>query len=238
MDEKETKNKTSIPEGIIPPNCGSHTRGGFGSCERNLDDLYREKISDSIRNGFDSLSKSFVECALILSSEDYANSLIEERKEKKRKEEEEKKRKEEENQKRTDEFLKIFKLQLRNEVSTLSLSDEEKESVVRALLSNKFNKADYKPEFMNLDPNIVRKAFMNSMKILDPNSPLQFFDTSKNLPPFELMTLTMILNGITLPPLTCFYITDNNTEINKGKDKSEFGGVDPMAMMLMSKGKN
>ena len=90
MDEKETKNETLIPEGITPPNCGSHAKCDFESCGRkfktHLDDLYREKISNSIRIGFDTLSNSLVECALILSSEDYANSLVKEREAKKKEE--------------------------------------------------------------------------------------------------------------------------------------------------------
>ena len=47
-----------------------------------------ENISNSIKIGFETLSNSLVECALILSSEDYAKSVIKEREAKKKKENE------------------------------------------------------------------------------------------------------------------------------------------------------
>lgn len=50
-----------------------------------------ENILNSIRLGFESLSNSLVECALILSSEDYAKSFIKEREDKKKEEETKKK---------------------------------------------------------------------------------------------------------------------------------------------------
>ena len=64
------------------PNFRSHVKH-----TSNLEDLYREKISNSIKIGFESLSNSLIECALILSSEEYAKSLIKEREAKKKEEE-------------------------------------------------------------------------------------------------------------------------------------------------------
>ena len=73
----DKNNKTTSDNGL--PNCGSHVKH-----ETHLEDLYREKISNSIRLGFESLSNSLVECALILSSEEYAKSLLKEREDKKK----------------------------------------------------------------------------------------------------------------------------------------------------------
>ena len=59
----------------------------FGSREKHaskIEDL--EKISNSIKIGFESLSNSLLECALILSSEEYAKSLVKEREAKKKEE--------------------------------------------------------------------------------------------------------------------------------------------------------
>lgn len=107
MDEK---NESTFPGGFIPPNCGSHVKHDFGSCGRNLEDLYREKISNSIKIGFESLSNSLVECALILSSEDYAKSLVEEREKLKKKKKKLRKRKKKKRRKKRKKNRKNFSI--------------------------------------------------------------------------------------------------------------------------------
>ena len=69
-----------------------------------------ENISNSIKIGFKTLSNSLVECALILSSEDYAKSVIKEREAKKKKEKETNKTLKEDSEK----ILNLFKEKLKD----------------------------------------------------------------------------------------------------------------------------
>ena len=118
-----------------------------------------ENISNSIRLGFESLSNSLVECALILSSEEYAKSLIKEREDKKKEEEtkkkeEETKKKEEETKKKkenekkksvkenSEKFLNIYKEKLKNQLQSINISDDEKSELIRLLTTNEVNPAE------------------------------------------------------------------------------------------------
>ena len=238
MDEKETKNETQtpIPEGIMSPNCGGHAKGGFGSCGRNLEDLYNEKISNSIKIGFESLSNSLVECALILSSEDYAKSLIEERKEKKR-EEEEAKKKEEENRKRmkeeSEKMLESFKTNLKDQIYSMNISDDEKAEIYHSLIANEpfgvrtlqsINKS------LGVDvTKIVKKAFYDAIKEVKPEIGKILTDELKIIDP---MMIAMIMPDVTMPPISFLALVSNDGE------KTD---VDPMMLLQfieMSKTKN
>ena len=148
MDEN---NKTTSDNGL--PNCGSRVKH-----ETHLEDLYREKISNSIRLGFESLSNSLVECALILSSEEYAKSLVKEREAKKKEEEIKKKEENEKNKsvkENSEKFLNIYKEKLKNQLQSINVSDDEKSELIRLLTTNEVNpKSNKNIDIRNSDISI------------------------------------------------------------------------------------
>lgn len=89
-----------------------------------------KKISNSIRIGFETLGNSLVECALILSSEDYAKSLVKEREAKKKEKEEAKKKEDEEKKKKmkeeSEKILGLYKEKLKDQIYPMDISDDEK----------------------------------------------------------------------------------------------------------------
>ena len=137
-----------------------------------------ENISNSIRLGFESLSNSLVECALILSSEDYAKSFIKEREDKKKEEETKKK---EENEKKksvkenSEKFLNIYKEKLKNQLQSINISDDEKSELIRLLTTNEVNpKPNKNIDIRNSDisikdtSQIAKKAFCDTLKEVKP----------------------------------------------------------------------
>ena len=226
MDEKEEKNETPIPEGITPPNCCSHTRRDFGSCGKNLDDLYSERISNSIKIGFKTLSDSLVECALILSSEDYAKSLVKEREDRKR-EEEAKKKEEEENRKRikekSEKILDLYKEKLKDQIYSTNLSDDEKAEIFHTLIADTPYGARTLQSIENsIACNVsqfVKKAFCSAIKEIQPEFVL---DETMN---FDCMMLAMIVPSAKIPPITLLALTSND-----GKSAP----TDPMMFMMMN----
>lgn len=227
MDEKETKIETSIPEGITPPNCGSHVRGGSGSCGKHLDDLYREKISNSIRIGFETLSNSLVECALILSSEDYAKSLVKERKDKKEKEEAKKKEEEEKKKKMKEEsekILSLYKEKLKDQIYSTNLSDNEKAEIFHTLITNEPYGAMTLQSIENsIASNVskfVKTAFCSAIKEVKPE--FGSLDETSN---FDPMMLAMIVPNAIIPPISLIALTSSD-----GKSAP----ADPMMFMMMN----
>ena len=238
MDEKEEKNETPIQEGITPPNCGSHVKPEFPHqqmCGRglgmpcgstHLDEIYREKISESIKNGFETLSNSLVECALILSSEDYAKSLVKEREDKKR-EEEAKKKEEEENRKRmkeeSEKILDLYKEKLKDQIYSTNLSDDEKAEIFHTLIAD----APYGARTLQSIENsiacnvsqFVKKAFCGAIKEVKPELVL---DETMN---FDPMMLAMIVPSARIPPITFMALTSRD-----GKSAP----IDPMLFMMMN----
>ena len=190
-----------------------------------------ENISNSIRLGFESLSNSLVECALILSSEDYAKSVIKERetkkeeKETKKKEENEKKKSVKEN---SEKFLNIYKEKLKNQLQSINISDDEKSELIRLLTTNEVNpKPNKNIDIRNSDisikdtSQIAKKAFCDTLKEVKPEFGKMFIDDSIN---FDPMMLSMIIPEIELPQLTYMLLLLNN------KNKFSF---DPTMFMLM-----
>lgn len=183
-----------------------------------------ENISNSIRLGFESLSNSLVECALILSSEDYAKSVIKER-ETKKKEENEKKKSVKEN---SEKFLNIYKEKLKNQLQSINISDDEKSELIRLLTTNEVNPESNKNiDIRNGDisikdtSQIVKKAFCDTLKEVKPEFGKMFIGDSIN---FDPMMLSMIIPEIELPQLTYMLLLLNN------KNKFSF---DPAMFMLM-----
>lgn len=226
MDEKETKIETSIPEGITPPNCGSHVRGSSGSCGKHFDDLYREKISNSIRIGFENLSNSLVECALILSSKDYADSLVKKREAKKEKEEAKKKEEEEKKQKMKEEsekILSLYKEKLKDQIYSTNLSDDEKAEIFHTLIADTPYGAMSLHSIENsIACNVsqfVKKAFCSAIKEVKPEFVL---DETMN---FDYMMLSMIVPSAKIPPITLLALTSNDGKI---------APADPMMFMMMN----
>ena len=190
-----------------------------------------ENISNSIRLGFESLSNSLVECALILSSEDYAKSVIKERetkkeeKETKKKEENEKKKSVKEN---SEKFLNIYKEKLKNQLQSINISNDEKSELIRLLTTNEVNPESNKNiDIRNGDisikdtSQIAKKAFCDTLKEVKPEFGKMFIGDSIN---FDPMMLSMIIPEIELPQLTYMLLLLNN------KNKFSF---DPMMFMLM-----
>lgn len=208
------------------PNFGSHVKH-----TSNLDDLYKEKISNSIRIGFESLSDSLVECALILSSEDYAKSVIKERETKK--EEKETKKKEENKKKKSvkensEKFLNIYKEKLKNQLQSINISDDEKSELIRLLTTNEVNPESNKNiDIRNSDfsikdtSQIAKKAFCDTLKEVKPEFGKMIVDDSIN---FDPMMLSMIIPEIELPQITYMLLLLND------KNKLSF---DPTMFMLM-----
>ena len=224
MDEK---NESTIPGGFIPPNCGSHVKHDFGSCGRNLEDLYREKISNSIKIGFESLSNSLVECALILSSEDYAKSLVEERKAKKEKEEAKKKEEEEKKKKTKEEsekFLNLYKEKLKIRIHSMNISDVEKDEIIQSFTGSEPLKANssrsVKTSISDISP-FVKKAFCDTIKEVKPEFGKMIIGDSMN---FDPMMLSLIVPEGTLPPLTFMALNLND---------SKMPSPDPFMFMMM-----
>lgn len=210
MGEKEMKNGIPIPEGIVPPNCGNHVRGDFGSCGRNLDDLYREKISNSIKIGFESLSNSLVECALILSSEEYAKSLVKEREDKKieeAKKMEEAKKKDEERMKKLKEdsgkILDLYKEKLKDKIYSMNVSDDKKSEIFNALIANSPSEENLLKYTGREIMQCVKKAFCDAVKEVRPELGI-LINESMILDP---MTLALIGPGIKIPPITFLNLT-------------------------------
>ena len=190
-----------------------------------------ENISNSIRLGFESLSNSLVECALILSSEDYAKSVIKERetkkeeKETKKKEENEKKKSVKEN---SEKFLNIYKEKLKNQLQSINISDDEKSELIRLLTTNEVNpKPNKNIDIRNSDisikdtSQIAKKAFCDTLKEVKPEFGKMFIGDLIN---FDPMMLSMIIPEIELPQLTYMLLLLNN------KNKFSF---DPTMFMLM-----
>ena len=190
-----------------------------------------ENISNSIRLGFESLSNSLVECALILSSEDYAKSFIKEREDKKKEEETKKK---EENEKKksvkenSEKFLNIYKEKLKNQLQSINISDDEKSELIRLLTTNEVNPESNKNiDIRNGDisikdtSQIVKKAFCDTLKEVKPEFGKMFIGDSIN---FDPMMLSMVIPEIKLPELTYMLLLLNN------KNKLSF---DPTMFMMM-----
>lgn len=191
-----------------------------------------ENISNSIRLGFESLSNSLVQCALILSSEDYAKSFIKER-ENKKKEEETKKKEENEKKKsvkeNSEKFLNIYKEKLKNQLQSINISDDEKSELIRLLTTNEVNPAESNKniDIRNSDisikdtSQIAKKAFCDTLKEVKPEFGKMFIGDSIN---FDPMMLSMVIPEIKLPELTYMLLLLNN------KNKFSF---DPMMFMMM-----
>lgn len=197
-----------------------------------------ENISNSIRLGFESLSNSLVECALILSSEEYAKSLIKERedkkkeKETKKKEENEKKKSVKEN---SEKFLNIYKEKLKNQLQSINISDDEKSELIRLLTTNEVNpKPNKNIDIRNSDisisikdtSQIAKKAFCDTLKEVKPEFGKMFIG---DLISFDPMMLSMIIPEIELPQLTYMLLLLDNLLLNN-KNKFSF---DPTMFMLM-----
>ena len=192
----------------------------------------QENISNSIKIGFETLSNSLVECALILSSEDYAKSFIKEREDKKKEEETKKK---EENEKKksvkenSEKFLNIYKEKLKNQLQSINISDDEKSELIRLLTTNEVNPAESNKniDIRNSDisikdtSQIAKKAFCDTLKEVKPEFRKMFIGDSIN---FDPMMLSMVIPEIKLPELTYMLLLLNN------KNKFSF---DPMMFMLM-----
>ena len=210
------------------PNFGSHVKHAS-----KIEDL--EKISNSIKIGFESLSNSLVECALILSSEEYAKSLIKEREAKK--EEKETKKKEENEKKKSvkeksEKFLNIYKEKLKNQLQSINISDDEKSELIRLLTTNEINPESNKNiDIRNSDfsikdtSQIAKKAFCDTLKEVKPEFGKMVVSDSIN---FDPMMLSMIIPEIELPQITYMLLLLND------KNKLSF---DPTMYMLMKSSK-
>ena len=190
-----------------------------------------ENISNSIKIEFETLSNSLVECALILSSEDYAKSFIKEREDKKKEEETKKK---EENEKKksvkenSEKFLNIYKEKLKNQLQSINISDDEKSELIRLLTTNEVNpKPNKNIDIRNGDisikdtSQIAKKAFCDTLKEVKPEFGKMFIGDLIN---FDPMMLSMVIPEIELPQLTYMLLLLNN------KNKFSF---DPTMFMLM-----
>jgi hypothetical protein len=217
MDETERKNKTNTP------NCGSHTKH-CDSCKS--DDI--EKISNAIKSGFESIGNSLVEFALILSSDDYAKSLIKERDDK-RKEKEEAKRKEEENKKRMKEesnkILDVFKQKIKDQIFSLeNISDDEKNELFNLFITNKpaFNSIKSIKSIDDISLN-VRKAFSDAIKEVKPEIGLMFDDQVK----IDPMMISLILPGAKIPPILFMKLVSDNNGTNPMTAMQFIGMMNP-----------
>lgn len=219
------------------PNCESRVKHDFGSFERKFgthpNDLYDESILNSIKKGFEYLGDSLIECSLILSSEDYANSIIKER-EAKRKETETKRKKEEANKKKMKEdaekILDLYKEKLKDQIFSIeNVSDDEKNEIFNSYISDKpygittfgsIKKSIVDPSILS---SIVKKSFSDAIKEVKPEFG-KMFEDSINI---DTVTLALIMPGVQLPPLTFMTLVSNNS----GKS-----AIDPMMLMLMNSG--
>ena len=227
MDENNKNTPDfGIPNFGIPnfglPNCGSHVKH-----ESHLDDLYREKISNSIRIGFETLSNSLVECALILSSEDYAKSLVKERAAKKEKEEAKRKEEEEKNKKMkedSEKILDLYKEKLKDRIYSMDISDNEKAEIFHSLIANEPYGArtlqSIKSSIACSVSQLVKNAFCDAIKEAKPELGVLFSNGSMN---FDPMMLAMIIPSVKIPPISFMVLTSNDGE--------SMTGVNPMALM-------
>ena len=204
--DKNNKNACNLP------NCGSHVK------ETHLDDLYREKISNSIRIGFEFLSNSLVECALILSSEDYAKSLVKEREAKKEKEEAKKKEDEKDERKiektlnlyeESEKILDLYKEKLKDQIYSTNLPDHEKGEIFYSLISNEpFGGRSIQSirNCINVS-QFVKKAFCSAIKEVKPYFGSLIVDETMN---FDPMLLAMIIPNAIIPPLSLMALTSSD----------------------------
>lgn len=201
--------------GFNLPNCGSHVK---------RDDSI-EKISKSIRLGFESLSNSLVECALILSSEDYAKSLVKEWEAKKKEKEETKKKDEEKKKKMKENSVKVidlFKQKLKDQIFSIeNISDDEKNKIFNLFITNRptFDSMTSIKSISGLSIN-VKKAFSDAIKELKPEF-AALFNEQVN---FDPMLLSMSLPYVEIPPLSFMALT-----LGDGKTLP-----DPMTFMMMN----
>lgn len=192
-----------------------------------------ENISNSIRLGFESISNSLVECALILSSEEYAKSLIKEREDKKKEEETKKKKENEKNKsvkENSEKFLNIYKEKLKDQLQSINISDDEKSELIRLLTTNEVNpKSNKNIDIKNSDisikdaSQIAKKAFCDTLKEVKPEIGRMFIGDLIN---FDPMMLSMIIPNIELPQLTYMLLLLN--------EKNKMSSIDPMMFMLMN----
>ena len=171
-----------------------------------------ENISNSIKIGFETLSNSLIECALILSSEDYAKSLVKEREAKKKEEESEKKEEKETNKtlkEESEKILNLFKEKLKDQIYSTNLSDDEKSKIFNSLISDNLFKSRTLRSIENSIgysvSKIVKKAFYDAIKEVKPELE-KMIDDEMN---FDPMMLAMIVPGVTLPPLLFMSLDDN-----------------------------
>ena len=182
-----------------------------------------ENISNSIKIGFETLSNSLVECALILSSEDYAKSVIKERATKKEKEEEKKKSVKEKSEK----FLNIYKEKLKEQFRSINIPDDEKSELFNSLITNEVsesnnNNTDIDISIKEISP-FVKKAFCDTLKEVKPEFEKMFIGDSIN---FDPMMLSMIIPEVELPRLTYIILLLN--------EKNKMSSIDPMMFVLMN----
>lgn len=193
-----------------------------------------ENISNSIRLGFESLSNSLVECALILSSEEYAKSLVKEREAKKKEKEIKKKEENEKNKsvkENSEKFLNIYKEKLKDQLQSINISDDEKSELIRLLTTNdevnpKSNKnIDIKNSDISIKDTsqIAKKAFCDTLKEVKPEFGRMFIGDSIN---FNPLMLSMVIPEIKLPQLTYMLLLLN--------EKNKMSSIDPMMFMLMN----
>lgn len=211
MGENDKKVEES---NVLPPNCGSHVHHCDSCISEDL-----EMISNSIETGLKSIGKSLIECALILSSEDYANSLVKEKAAKKKikeaRREEEAKREAERAQKAKEESEKITELfneKLKNQIFSLeNISDEKKNELFNlftSMIPPQGALQSIKDSISN-PTKIVKKAFFDSVKEVKPNIERMFPDGIKCI---DGMILTLMAPGVNLAPISfmCLMSKDDN----------------------------
>ncbi len=200
---------------VLPPNCGSHVHHPCDSCISDG----MEMISDSIKTGLKSIGKSLIECVLILSSEDYANSLIKEREAKKKikeaRKEEEAKREAENLKKRKEESEKItelFKEKLKNQIFSLeNISDEKKNELFNLFTSMTPPQGALQSikDSISNPTKIVKKAFFESIKEIKPNIERMFPGGILHV---DGMMLAMIAPGVDLAPISFMCLMSKNDD--------------------------
>ena len=182
-----------------------------------------ENISNSIKIGFETLSNSLVECALILSSEDYAKSVIKEREAKKKKEKETNKTLKEDSEK----ILNIFKEKLKDQIYSTNLPDDKKSEIFNSLISDNLIKSRTLQSIENSIgysiSKIVKKAFCDAIIEVKPELGKMINDEMN----FDPIMLTMIVPYVTIPPLLFMSLDDNC--------RPESPIPDPLMIALMNK---
>ena len=182
-----------------------------------------ENISNSIKIGFETLSNSLVECALILSSEDYAKSVIKEREAKKKKEKETNKTLKEDSEK----ILNIFKEKLKDQIYSTNLPDDKKSEIFNSLISDNLIKSRTLQSIENSIgysiSKIVKKAFSDAIIEVKPELGKMINDEMN----FDPIMLTMIVPYVTIPPLLFMSLDDNC--------RPESPVPDPLMIALMNK---